>query len=103
MSFVAFVEIVNLVLASLAALISLGILKKVASNLAQSWRYSLIAFQMLALATLFTTLHELGFTSLGGIDTYLLSYTAHFFFIILAFLGLYRYYQLLRGLSRRGA
>lgn len=103
MNFVAFVEIVNFVLATLAAIISFGILRKVARNLVASWRYSFIAFQILALAMLFTALRQLGFDMLAGIDIKLLSNLAHFIFIIVAFLGLFRYYQILKGLCRRGA
>jgi len=103
MSFIASIEIFNFFLASLAALISLGILRKVAGNLAASWRYAFIAFQVLALATLFTAIDELGISSIVGVSTHLLRNTAHFIFVILAFAGLMRQYQLIRKLTERGA
>ncbi|MCL6472446.1 MAG: hypothetical protein K6T91_06490 [Firmicutes bacterium] len=101
MGFVAFIELIDLLLACLAAFISYGILRKVAGNLALSWTYSFIAFQVLALAMLFMLLYELDVTSLAGISTQFLGITAHFVFVILAFFGLLRQYQLLKGLSRR--
>lgn len=102
MSFVAFVEIINFFLASLAAIISLGILRKVAGSLALSWKYSFVAFLVLALATLLTAVYELGAHNIEGIDMQLLGNTAHFIFVILAFFGLLRQYQLLKGLTNRG-
>lgn len=102
MSFVAVVAIINFFLASLAAFISFGILGKVTNSLAKSWRYSFIAFQVLALSMLFTAIHELGFSSIAGVKAQLLRNIAQFVFIILAFFGLRRQYQLLKGLTRRG-
>ncbi|HCG99834.1 MAG: hypothetical protein A2074_07305 [Candidatus Aquicultor primus] len=101
MSFIVAVEILNFILASLAALISLGILRKVTGNLAASWRYAVVAFQILALATLFAVINELGILSIAGISSDLLRNTAHFVFIILAFFGLLRNYQLIRNLTER--
>jgi len=101
MNFVAVVELINFILAGLAAAISFGILRKVAGNLALSWKYSFIAFQVLALAMLFTVIYELGLKAIAGVDTQLLGNTAHFIFVILAFFGLWRQYQLLKGLTRR--
>lgn len=103
MNITAMVEIINFFLASLAAIISYGILRKVAGNLALSWKYSFVAFLVLALAMLFMLLYELGITSIAGISVHLLGNTAHFIFVILAFFGLLRQYQLLKGLTGRGA
>lgn len=102
MSFIAVVETINFFLASLAALISLGILRKVAGNLATSWKYAFVAFQVLALATLLTAIDELGILSNTSVSLHLLRNIAHFIFIILAFIGLLRQYQLIRGLTERG-
>jgi hypothetical protein len=99
MSFIIAVEILNFILASLAALVSLGILRKVSGNLAASWRYAVVAFQILALATLFAAVNELGVISIGGVSSDLLRNTAHFVFIILAFFGLLRHFQLIRNLT----
>lgn len=103
MSLVAIVEIINFFLACLAAFISYGIMRKVAGNLALSWAYSFIAFQVLALAILLMLLYELGITSIAGISMHLLGNTANFIFVILAFFGLLRQYQILKGLTGRGA
>lgn len=102
MTFIAIVEIINFFLASLAAAISLGILKKVAGNLATSWKYAFIAFQVLAVAILFTAVDQLGIPFILGISTHLLRNMAHFIFIVLAFFGLLRQYQLIKGLTERG-
>lgn len=102
MSFVALVEIVNFFLATLAAVVSFGILKKVASNLAASWKLSFIAFLILAMAMLFTAISELSFLPVNDTAMRLLGNLAHFVFVFVAFLGLFRYYQLLKGLCKRG-
>ncbi|HEY3375250.1 MAG TPA: hypothetical protein VGK02_09330 [Candidatus Aquicultor sp.] len=102
MYFVAFVELINFLLAAAAAAVSFGILRKVASNLAASWKYSFVAFLILALAMLFTAISELGLPVLGGFDMALLANIAHFIFVAVAFLGLLRYYQILKGLCKRG-
>ncbi|HZD60134.1 MAG TPA: hypothetical protein VE439_06730 [Anaerolineae bacterium] len=102
MSFIAVVETINFFLASVAALASFGILRKVAGNLATSWKYAFIAFQVLALATLLTAIDELGVPSIAGISAHLLRNIAHFVFIILAFFGLLHQYRIIRGLTERG-
>jgi hypothetical protein len=102
MSFVAIVEIINFCLAMTASLVSFGIYKRVAGDFATSWKYSSFAFSVLALAMLFTALNELGVASLAGVSTQLLRNVSHFFFVVLAFLGLSRQYQILRNLTNRG-
>ncbi|MDI6715524.1 MAG: hypothetical protein QME63_01085 [Actinomycetota bacterium] len=102
MSFVMFAAIINFFLASLAALISFGIIRKVTGDLALSWRYSFIAFQILALSTLLTAIYELGIRSVAGISLQLLTYISHFVFVILAFFGLLYQYRILKGLTDRG-
>jgi hypothetical protein len=101
MSFVAIVEIINFCLATTAALISFGIYKRVAGDLAESWKYSSIAFSVLAFAMLFTVMNEFGVKALVGINVSLLRNMSHFFFVVLAFLGLSRQYHILRDLTER--
>lgn len=103
MSFAAIVEVINFFLANIAALVSFGILRKVAGNLALTWRYPFIAFQILSLATLFAVIDELGISSIIGVNVNLLKHLSHFAFVILAFFGLLRQYWLLKALTKRGA
>jgi len=102
MSFVAVVEIINFCLAMTAALVSFGIYKRVVGDFALSWKYSSIAFSVLALAMLFTVVNEFGIADIAGISIQLLRNVSHFFFVVLAFLGLSRQYRILRDLTKRG-
>lgn len=102
MSFVAIVEIINFCLAIIAAFVSFGIYKRVVGNFALSWKYSTIAFSVLALAMLFTVMNEFGIIVFAGISVQLLRNISHFFFVVLAFLGLSRQYYILSELTKRG-
>lgn len=101
MGLLAVLDIFNYLLALLAAVLSVGILRQVAGGLAVSWRYVLIAFQVLSLAQLFEALARLNVPSIGGLDTQILVLGSHFIFILLAIAGLWFQHELLKGLVRR--
>lgn len=96
------IEVINYLLAMFAAVVSVGILRQVAGGLATSWRYVLIAFQVLALAELFGALGGLGLKELGGIGVNIFYNGASLIFVVLAIVGLRYQYLLLKNLAQRG-
>lgn len=93
------VGIVNLFLALVAGLVSIGIFQKVSGRLATSWRYLLAAFLVLAMTEIVGSLS-------GGVPSHFLQHLlaflfqlGHLAFILLAFTGLLHQYRVIKKLS----
>lgn len=95
------INLVNLMLAFMAGLASVGILRQVSGRLATSWQYLLIAFLVLAVAEFLGVID-------GGMRLFdigkgplisLLFQVGHLVFVILAFTGLWHQYKLLKRLT----
>jgi hypothetical protein len=94
---------VNLILALTAGLIAIGIFRRVSGRLATSWRYLLGAFLILACAEVVGALSVVfqGYAVIRQ-ATALLFQVGHFAFIVLAFLGLWHQFHLLKKLTGEG-
>lgn len=94
------IEVINFFLALAAAIISVGIFRRVSGRLATSWRYLLTAFPILALAEMFGAV-EGGLRVFGapkGLFISLLIESGHLAFAVLSFIGLWFQFHLLKKL-----
>ncbi|MCL5292901.1 MAG: hypothetical protein M1548_10390 [Actinobacteria bacterium] len=97
------IEVVNLLLSLTAGLVAVGILRRVSGRLATSWRFLLIAFLVLAFAELFGAIEgSLGIFGISKVlAVSLLFQSGHLVFIVLAFIGLWYQFGLLKKLTGR--
>ncbi len=94
------IEAINFLLALIAAILSVGIFRRVSGRLATSWRYLLMAFPILALAEMFGAV-EGGLRIFGmsrGLLITLLIEAGHLAFLVLSFIGLWFQFHLLKNL-----